>query len=300
LRNSSEAHPVAPIPDLAVSEHEVFRRLMSALTGGLDTERLLSAYVEAACELIHCASYCLLWREQEAECLTVKASRGLPPEVVSRGRMLPGDALSSWYHRNCRVLTRDELSDWADTALAADLARELEVFRGRVAVPLIVHGCLDGLLILGEKVIGQAYSIAELETLFVIAGYVGMQLESMQAQAQTERTGAYMEQSLLSMRCGVITVGRDQRIAICNPYAADALQMQRDEVEGADLRCLPSPLGDHLHAAFTSPGAAIQGKKVEIPSLGLYLRVSTSTPTALGSSGASTCSARSCRGLPTR
>ncbi len=274
--NPTAAHPVAPIPDQPVSDHEVFRRLMSALAGGRDTDRLLSAYVEAAGELIHCASYCLLWREQDAECLTVKASRGLPPEVVSRGRLLPGDAVASWYHRNCRVLTRDELSDWADAALAADLARELEVFRGRVAVPLMVHGCLDGLLILGEKVIGQPYSSAELETLFVIAGYVGIQLESMQAQAETERTGAYMEQSLLGMRCGVITLGRDQRIVVCNPYAANALQMRRDEVEGADLRCLPSPLGDHLHAAFTSSQAAIHGQKVEIPSLGLCLRVSTS------------------------
>ncbi len=274
---AAEAHPVSPmLTEPAVSEHEVFRRLMTALAAGLDSDRLLSAYVEAADELIHCASYCLLWREDQAEALTVKLSRGLPPEVVNRGRLLPGDALSDWYYRNSRVLTSDELCDWTDTSRAAALGRELEVFRGRVAVPIFVHGGLEGLLILGEKAVGQPYSAAELETLFVIAGYVGVQLESMQAQAQLERDGLYMEESLLRMRHGVIVLGREERIVLCNPYAADTLQMPREEIEGADLRCLPSPLGDHLHAAFTSAGATLQGKKVEIPSLALYLRVSTS------------------------
>jgi nitrogen-specific signal transduction histidine kinase len=45
---------------------------------------------------------------------------------------------------------------------------------------------------------------------------------------------------------------------------------------GADLRCLPSPLGDQLHAAFKTPEAAISGEKVHLSSLDIFLRVSTS------------------------
>ena len=45
---------------------------------------------------------------------------------------------------------------------------------------------------------------------------------------------------------------------------------------GADLRCLPSPLGDYLHAAFHSPPEVVTGQEVTIRGGELTLRVSTS------------------------
>ena len=255
---------------------EVFHRLMSGLAGGFDTDRLLTAYVEAVAELVRCASYCLLWRAPDKDCFTVYAAQGLHPEIVAQGRLLPTDSLPMWYHHNCRVLTRSELADWPDRALAVGLAGELEVFRAQVAVPLMIEGRLAGLLMLGEKVIGKPYSLTELETLFLLANYVALQAQSFELHAQLRRSKAYVECILSGMSSGVITLGQDERITVCNPYAAQILQLPREQVEGADLRCLPSPLGDYLYGAIHSPDKAVVGEEVTIQGGQLTLRVSTS------------------------
>lgn len=256
---------------------EVFHRLMAGLTGGFDTDGLLRGYVEAVVEFVRCANYCLLWRLDDADHFTVYAAQGLHPQIVEQGRLLPADNLPRWYHHNCRVLTRSELADWPDEAQAAGLARELAVFRGQVAVPLMIEGRLAGLLILGEKVLGDPYSAPELETLFVLSNYVAVQAQNFGLHEQLRRSKAYMERILSGMNSGVITLGPDEQIAICNPCAAEILQLSQKQVAGADLRCLPSPLGDYLYAAFRSPDETVAGQEVAIRGGKLTVRVSTSS-----------------------
>ena len=268
--------PASVMPSDMPTDQRVLHNLVAALAGNLDLDRLLAAYVEAAVQLARCASHCFLYRDDDAEALAAKASRGLHAGIVEHGRLCPDDALVTWYNLNSRVLTRDELSGWADTAMAEAISRELAVFRGHVVVPLTVNGRLDGLLLLGEKVVGQPYTASELEDLFVLAGYVALQVENLRLQTQLRTTTAYLQSSLYGMDCGLITLGCDQRIALANPYAAETLGMKQADMLGADLRCLPSPLGDQLHAAFKTPEAAISGEKVQLSGLDIFLRVSTS------------------------
>ena len=269
---------LAPAPaERFTAEEGVLRQLLAAMAGSHDVDRLLAAYVDGACQLVRCANHCFLWRAPGQEALTVKASMGLPPQLAAHGRLGSSDALIGWYRNSCRALTLAELGRWSDVALATALAHELDVFRGQVAIPLILRGRVDGLLILGEKVVGEPYTSAELETLFVLTGYVSLHLENVHLQEQVNVTQAYMERSLSGMRCGLITLGDDGRIAVCNPYAARLLGKTPEQLEGADLRALPSPLGDHLYAAFRSPEGAITAENVAIPNCGAQLRVTTST-----------------------
>jgi nitrogen fixation/metabolism regulation signal transduction histidine kinase len=62
------------------------------------------------------------------------------------------------------------------------------------------------------------------------------------------RSKAYIDSIVESMGAGLITLGTDERIAVCNRVRGDVLGLPREEVEGADLRALPSPLGDMLYA----------------------------------------------------
>jgi nitrogen-specific signal transduction histidine kinase len=274
---SSEAAFLPGPPERLSPEEGVLRQLLAAMAGSTDANRLLQAYVDAAVQLVRCANHCFLWRQDGAEMLRVKCSMGLPPQLAAHGRLAPADSLIAWYRNNCRALTRLELGRWPDLTAASALARELDVFRGQVAIPLVLQGRLEGLLILGEKVIGDAYSQAELETLFVLTGYVALHLENLQLQEQVQNAQAYMERSLTGMRCGLITLGRDQRLAVCNPYAASLLGTTVEQLEGADLRALPSPLGDYLYAAFRSPEGAVTAENIELLNRQLHVRVTTST-----------------------
>jgi nitrogen fixation/metabolism regulation signal transduction histidine kinase len=79
------------------------------------------------------------------------------------------------------------------------------------------------------------------------------------------------------MRCGLVTLGADDRLVICNPYAARLLGRTAAELEGADLRALPAPIGDLLHAARQSPEGTVVGEHVALAHRQQHLRVTTST-----------------------
>jgi len=261
--------------DARPAELDAFNRLMSGLSGGFDLDRLLDAFTDAISQFSQCASYALLW-EGEDGCLQVRYHRGVRAEVVEDARLCPGDALPTWYRRNRRVLTLGELADWSDRRMAVRVRREMEIFGGQIALPLMVRGRLAGVLMLGEKVLGECYSRGELETLFSVTNHVALGAQAVELHAELGRSKVYTDSIVESMAAGLITLDTDERIAVCNPYAAEVLGLPREEIEGADLRTLPSPLGDMLYAALKAPNDEPITEEVAIRGGEKTLRVSTS------------------------
>lgn len=260
----------------ASAEYEGMQRLLSALSRETDLDGLLAAFVECAADIVRCAGYCLLWRDADNGPLTVRREHGLPSEVTEHTRLSDSNALVRWYHRNSRVLTRAELVTSSANSEAVALLQEFDLLRGCVVVPLMIGSRLRGLLVLGDKIVGTPYAYSELETLFTAADHVGRRADSLRAQMQTD-TGAHLiADSVANMPMGLITMGADGRIIVCNAYAARALGLATEDVIGHDIRYLPSPLGDHLHSTCTSPQSALDGVKVTLPGRGVLLRVSTS------------------------
>jgi len=279
VRQSTTGHSSSPQKMLAEDPRparQVFEKLLSGLTGGFDRDRLLQAYIETVVEYVRCGSYCLLWWEDSEDCYGVYQTQGLRQQIAASGRLLAKDALPTWYQRNRRMLTRKELADWPDRQAARGLSRELDFFNGQVVTPLIMNGRLAGLLILGERVAGQPYSTSQIETLYLLSSYVILALQDFELHQQLRMSKSYIERILQNMNTGVITLDADERIGICNPYAAEILGLERLNVEGSDLRVLPSPLGDYLYAALQVPDEAVTGEEVTVWGGELTLRVSTS------------------------
>jgi len=253
---------------------DVLHRLMVGFTGGFDLDRLLEACVDSVTRFSQCASYCLLWEAPDGG-LQVRSQRGIPGEVVDGARLASCDALTTWYRRNRRALALAELRSWPDRRLAVQVAREMALFGGQIAVPLMVRGRLAGILMLGEKVLGESYSGGEVEMLFAVTSYVAMAAEGIELHQELGRSKAYADRIVESMGAGMITLGRDERVGVCNPYAAQVLNLDRAVVEGADLRALPSPLGDMLFSALRAPERASSGEEVSIRGGEVVLRVTT-------------------------
>ena len=267
--------------DLSSPEMGAFHRLMSGVAGGFDMQRLLEAYADAVSQFSRCASFCLLWEEREGGRFggrfRVRMQRGMRAEIVEGGRLLDSDALPSWYRRNRRMLSIAELAQWPERARAIGIRREMNLFGGQVAIPLDVRGRLAGILFLGDKMLGESYATGELETLFAMSNYVAVAAEGIELHDELRRAKAYTDRIVKSMSAGLITLGPDERIGVCSPYAAEVLELSAEDVEGADLRCLPSPLGDYLYAALKSPQGATSSDEVTIRGGEVALRVSTSS-----------------------
>jgi signal transduction histidine kinase len=258
------------------TEQDAFRRLLPALATESEPDRLLGAYADAAAELVRCTSHCLLARDRKEGHFSVRAAHGLHPQIATHGRLLRDGPLLAWYDRNNRILTAEELDRWADARMATGIRREMSVFHGQVIVPLVVAGEFAALLMLGQKVLGDDYTTRELETLFTLSRHVGLQVERLQRQQHHHHLSAHMQGSITAIDSGLISLGSDQRIVVCNPAAARILRLRREDVEGADLRCLPSPLGDLLYAAFSTPGAEVADEKLQLHSLGIWVNLSVS------------------------
>jgi len=278
VTDESHIHESEPSPLLQDSRpaSQVFEQLLSGFAGGFDRDRLLQTYLNAVVEFVRPSSYCLLWWDDAEDCYTVWASQGMHQRIAASGRLLVRDALPSWYQRNRRVLRRAELAGWADRQPANALGREMDFFGGQLVIPLLIDGQLAGLLILGERVTGQPYSSAQIETLYLLASYVTLALQDFELHQQLRTNRSYIKRILQNMNAGVITLDSDERIGICNPYAAEILGMERSRIEESDLRVLPSPLGDYLYAALQVPDEAVTGEEITIWGGELTLRVSTS------------------------
>lgn len=254
---------------------EALHRVMGGVAGGFDLDRLLEAYVDAVRQYSQCASYCLLWEDEDGA-LRVRNHRGVRSEVVEGARLCPSNALPTWYRRNRRVVTVAELSSWPDRKRAVAVRREMALLGGQVALPLMVRGRLAGIMMLGEKVLGESYSTGEIEVLFSVSSHVALAAEGIELHEELGRAKAYTDRIVESVGAGLITLGPDDRIRVLNPYAAEVLGLEQTQAEGADLRALPSPLGDMLYAALHSSDAGANGEEVTIRGGSKTLRVTTS------------------------
>src|SRR5207253_973780 len=134
----------------------------------------------------------------------------------------------------------------------AAFGRVLKLLQSVLAVPLLAHGELVAILVVGQPVVGSTYGRRETETLFDLATHLATAIRDIALHNQLQREKEFSERILEHMSSGVITIGRDQRVGTMNRRAAEILGLAAPVVVGEDLRVLPSPLGDMLYDTLRS------------------------------------------------
>lgn len=233
---------------LASHPDSALYRMVGRMTGSVSVEHLLVAYCDAIHELTQCVSYCLLWQDLGERDFRVARAEGLPPVLHGMLRLGRQDPLPSWLHRHRGILTRDMIADGPETA---PLLRELDLCGGVLALPLFSQGVLRGVMVVGPKALGDPYLPSEAEALFVLSANAAAGVRQIELHQELEERNNYIDQVLSTMESGVVTIGVNSLIRVCNAYAARVLRMNPQTVIGQDVRALPAPLGDYLYACLT-------------------------------------------------
>ena len=188
--------------------------------------------------------------------------------------MRPDEGIPRWLLTEGRLLHRGEVAQQLRTPGYLDIQREMQALKALVSIPLMASGTLIGILNLGERVTGAAYTDDELEILFSLASHmaVGIQDIALHHTAQAQQT--FTEKILRYMSSGVLSIGGDEKISLCNHRAAQILGTAWDETLQQDLRCLPSPLGDMLYETLRD-GTTYLRQEVVLASADMPLEVST-------------------------
>jgi signal transduction histidine kinase len=270
----SQLTPVAPssppekdLAGEAPALARVLKEFSRAFTAGFHLPRVLDMFLDAIGELVRPSRSALLLPDDSGEVYRVRAHRGLQPQVVEAVRLSAAQGLSRWLAAQGRPARLQELTDPA-------LAGELRLLGGVVAVPLLTHGDLVAILIVGQPVMGGAYGRHETEILFDLATQLATAIRDITLHNRLQQEKEFSERILAHMSSGVVTIGRDERVGIVNRRAEEILGIPATELVRQDLRALPSPLGDMLFETLAH-GRALPKAEVRLPLRSLWLEVST-------------------------
>lgn len=270
LRETPAVRPAAatePPPGHGGTLTRALKDFTRVFAVGFDVRRVLDTFLDAVGDLVRPTRMALLLAEAEGKEFRIVAQRGLVPQIVQSVRLPATEGLPAWLAAQARVAVLGEIRDPV-------IVRELKVLQGVVATPLLAHGELVGILVLGHPVLGVGYPRHDLETLFDLGTHLATVIRDITLHQRLEREKQFSERILSHMSSGVITIGRDHTVGLMNRRAEEILAIPAQGVIGQDLRVLPSPLGDILFDTLTSGNGATRSE-VQLALNKLSLEVST-------------------------
>jgi two-component system, NtrC family, sensor histidine kinase AtoS len=244
----------------------VLKEFTRVFAAGSDLPRVLDMFLDAIGELVRPARMGLMLPD-DAGGYHIAAHRAVPPSIVRSVRLSASEGLARWLATQGRPARLQDLTE-------PEIARELRLVQGTLAVPLMAQGELVAMLIVGQPVVGGVYGRYETELLFDLSTHLATAIRDIGLHNQLRREKDFNEQILKHMSNGVITLGRDERIGTMNRRAAEILNLEAHATVGQDLRVLPSPLGDMLYGTLVS-GTVTPRIEVRLALGGRSLEVST-------------------------
>jgi len=271
LRSPSTPLPAARAADETSWDNAALARVLKAFSrvfaAGFDLRRVLDTFLEAIGDVIRPTRVAVLLPDTDAREFRIAAHRGLAPQIVQSVRLPAAEGLPRWLAAQGRPIALHDVTD-------PELVRELKLLQGIVATPLLAHGDLVAILVLGQPVFGAGYSRAEIETLFDLVTQLATVIRDIALHQQLEREKEFTERILSHMSSGVVTIGRDQRVGTMNRRAEEILGLSAHAVVRQDLRVLPSPLGDLLFDTLSS-GRPMPRTEIQLALRRLWIEVST-------------------------
>jgi PAS domain S-box-containing protein len=269
--SATPAEPARGLADDTSWDNGALARVLKAFSrvfaAGFDLRRVLDTFLEAIGDVVRPTRIAVLLPDADGREFRIVAHRGLARQIVQSVRLSASEGLPRWLASQGRPLVLHEVTD-------PDLVRALKLLQGVVAAPLLAHGDLVAILVLGQPVFGSGYSRAEIETLFDLSTQLATVVRDIALHQQLEREKEFNERILSHMSSGVITIGRDQRVGTMNRRAEEILGMSAHAVVGQDLRVLPSPLGDLLFDTLSS-GRPMPRTEIQLALRRLWIEVTT-------------------------
>ena len=269
--------PSTPLPAARAAAEEtswdnaalarVLKAFSRVFAAGFDLRRVLDTFLEAIGDVIRPTRVAVLLPDTDGREFRIAAHRGLAPQIVQSVRLPAAEGLPRWLAAQGRPIALHDVTD-------PELVRELKLLQGIVATPLLAHGDLVAILVLGQPVFGAGYSRAEIETLFDLVTQLATVIRDIALHQQLEREKEFTERILSHMSSGVVTIGRDQRVGTMNRRAEEILGLSAHAVVRQDLRVLPSPLGDLLFDTLSS-GRPMPRTEIQLALRRLWIEVST-------------------------
>ncbi len=217
------------------------------LTVSFDMRKLFDHFMDSVMEIARVGKMSVMLRDKDR--FHVKTNCGLDPYIADNLTLLHNSALVAGLARTGRIMQRPTAYD--DTS-SVDIRKEMDFLQCSVSFPMIYKGKLIGILNLGNKITEEPFYRDELEIIYVLCNYLAAAVKDIDLYHQMWYQKEFTNNILSSMNSGMIAIDKDEKVTIFNQQASGILGLDPDRIVGADLRSLPSPLGDILYETMVS------------------------------------------------
>lgn len=253
---------------------QILRDFTKAFSTNFDMQSTLDQFLDALSTFLRPSRMSILVRHPHQRIFEIKASRGLVEKVAEQIRLREDEGLARWLMTEARILHRNEAEQAVQGSAGVNVARDMQVLKSAISIPLMASGKLVGILNLGERITGGAYTEDELDIVFSLASQVAVGIQDIELYHAMQTQKIFTEKILRYMSNGLITIDTQEKIRMCNHRAAEIFSMTWAEVLNEDLRSLPSPLGDMLYETLHD-GINYHKEEVMVTDKRLPLEVNT-------------------------
>ena len=201
-----------------------------------DFKELGATIVRLAGGALRARNACLLLTSGEGRGLAVVSTLGLdnpPSGTILRNKSI----LTKWFRSHEETISSNEFDIMPELqSIARTEKQNLARLMPELYVPIKTRrGELTGLLVLGEKLSRQPYSLEDRRLLSTASHQIAVTLENARLYRDAVRARENLEAWLNSMDDGVIISGRDYRIEFANKAAVQSLGISTGDAYPATL-----------------------------------------------------------------
>lgn len=236
-----EAPQVIDSPVKRFMHEQVLLNFAKTLTVNFNTKKLLDHFLDSVMEIIRVNKMSIMLRGKNV--FKIKAHIGMDPYFVDNIKLTNENSLIKWLSGHGRILSK---AIHGKNSLYPNIAKEMELIQCVFSFPMVYKGKLIGVFNVDSKITGDPFYKEELEVIFMLCNYLSAAIKDIDSYHQIQYQKDFTKNILSNMNSGVVTINAEERISVFNQRASEILKLNAMDLLGADLRKLPSPLGDIL------------------------------------------------------
>lgn len=149
-------------------------------------------------------------------------------------------------------LVADVLARFRSGPAERAVAQGLQHLQAAIAIGIHAPNGLRGIIFMGARLSGRIYDWEDQRTLQLLANQLAVGLENTELYTRLQDSAIYNDILLDHLVSGVIAVGHDQRITICNREAKRILGVEYGSILQQPIDLLPAPLVQAFRQAFAT------------------------------------------------
>ncbi|GBE38077.1 sensor protein ZraS [bacterium BMS3Bbin08] len=228
------------------------------LNVSFDLRKLFVHFMDSIMEIARVSRMSVMLKDKDG--FYVETNYGLDPYIADNMKLKKNSALAGWLAKTGRIMQKP--ANPADTNMI-NISSEMDFLQCTYSFPMIHKGRLIGIFNIDNKITDEPFYREELEIIYMFCNYLAAAVKDIDLYHEIWSQKEFTNNILSSMTSGMIAIDDEEKITVFNNAAAEILEFDRADMEGRDLRNLPSPLGDILYDTLVT-GTFYKRHEIEI------------------------------------